>query len=430
MGGSEPWRGTSAADLLSRALLGGGFLVTALALAATTGPVTSNQWVALALLVGLYAVAYRTEYRHVVSSTVPTEPVLVAMLFLLPPQLVPLAVTAGELLGGGRLRFSNGNLAREVAVRLLNGWHCIGPVVVFLVVQPGPPDLADWPVYLLALAAQFVFDVGTGVMREYALGRTSQLVARPMLWTLGVDAVLAVVGLCAVIAAHASLITVALVAAPVALVALLIQDRRELAEKREDLGRAVQTAREEARVDALTGVGNRRAWLEAITAAELQLLSQPDWQATVIVADLDNLKLANDAYGHEVGDELIRALARVAAAVAPTGSILCRTGGDEFAMLATGPTGTYDMSALLNEMTSAVAAQPAVCGIQPSAAICGAQHPPHPTIADAIRAADADIFLDKRQRQVARSASRALPVQRPDTTDLLVGRHSEAKPAG
>ena len=85
---------------------------------------------------------------------------------------------------------------------------------------------------------------------------------------------------------------------------------------------------EEARTDDLTGVANRRG---LITAVNRSLARSP--RTTLLVADLDRFKAVNDRYGHEVGDELLRAMAQVYAGHVPPGGLLARLGGDEFAVL-------------------------------------------------------------------------------------------------
>ena len=50
----------------------------------------------------------------------------------------------------------------------------------------------------------------------------------------------------------------------------------------------------------------------------------------ILVMDIDHLKLINDAHGHEVGDQILVAVARAAAGVLRGGDLLARTGGDEF----------------------------------------------------------------------------------------------------
>lgn len=81
--------------------------------------------------------------------------------------------------------------------------------------------------------------------------------------------------------------------------------------------------------DVLTGLYNR-----AFFQAEMARLEKSrDYPITVLLADLDGLKLVNDSLGHDRGDELIRACAGQLKAALRSSDILARIGGDEFAAL-------------------------------------------------------------------------------------------------
>ena len=86
-----------------------------------------------------------------------------------------------------------------------------------------------------------------------------------------------------------------------------------------------------ANQDALTGLANRRAFLQRVAAAA------GGQEVAVVFADLDGFKRVNDDYGHETGDALIVAAARALAAHLPPGALLARLGGDEFAAVLAGP---------------------------------------------------------------------------------------------
>ncbi|MCL7999913.1 EAL domain-containing protein [Brucella sp. 21LCYQ03] len=93
-----------------------------------------------------------------------------------------------------------------------------------------------------------------------------------------------------------------------------------------------------ATVDVLTGLANRSAFDDALSQLRCELPGS--WALFVI--DVDNLKVTNDTFGHEVGDFLIRTIAtRISASLAP--DITFRTGGDEFTVIIQNHEALYDL---------------------------------------------------------------------------------------
>jgi diguanylate cyclase (GGDEF)-like protein/PAS domain S-box-containing protein len=87
----------------------------------------------------------------------------------------------------------------------------------------------------------------------------------------------------------------------------------------------------QARTDPLTGLMNRRAFLEEL-ARRLDRLDREKQAGALLYLDLDNFKPVNDQLGHEAGDAALRAAAQMLrAAVRPT-DLVARLGGDEFAL--------------------------------------------------------------------------------------------------
>jgi len=89
--------------------------------------------------------------------------------------------------------------------------------------------------------------------------------------------------------------------------------------------------------DPLTGLGNRLPFSERLTE-EVERSTAAHELAAVLFVDLDDLKLVNDALGHETGDALLSAVGDrlrsfVAGYGAPNNSMAARLGGDEFAVL-------------------------------------------------------------------------------------------------
>ena len=127
----------------------------------------------------------------------------------------------------------------------------------------------------------------------------------------------------------------------VAAIAGALQTRRDqqqeryvsLATKLDRLGRQLEEARRETTTDALTGLGNRKLF-DLMAPRAIQMFSLARQPVTLLMIDLDKLKLVNDLYGHQAGDGAITLLAVALSKVFLRQSdVLCRVGGDEFAVL-------------------------------------------------------------------------------------------------
>ncbi len=81
--------------------------------------------------------------------------------------------------------------------------------------------------------------------------------------------------------------------------------------------------------DQLTGVYNRRFFAEELTRID----TERNLPLTLIMADVNGLKLANDAFGHLMGDEILREAAELLKKACRSDDIVARIGGDEFIML-------------------------------------------------------------------------------------------------
>jgi diguanylate cyclase (GGDEF)-like protein len=97
----------------------------------------------------------------------------------------------------------------------------------------------------------------------------------------------------------------------------------------------MEAAERESALDPLTGLANRRAWRNALRAAEERCRRGAE-PAVVAVIDLDDFKEINDTRGHAAGDAILDSLARTLRAAVRAGDTVARTGGDEFAVLAFG----------------------------------------------------------------------------------------------
>jgi diguanylate cyclase (GGDEF)-like protein len=93
-----------------------------------------------------------------------------------------------------------------------------------------------------------------------------------------------------------------------------------------------ERAQQLARADALTGLGNRRALNEALTA-ELARSVRAGTPLSIVLLDVDGFKQINDGHGHAAGDESLRQVAEATKRALRTGDRGFRWGGDEFALL-------------------------------------------------------------------------------------------------
>lgn len=101
----------------------------------------------------------------------------------------------------------------------------------------------------------------------------------------------------------------------------ITQLRQELAEIRQHVS-----------IDALTGVGNRRAFDEALRQAVEDAATQ-DAGFCLMMVDVDRFKAINDQHGHLIGDKVIRYVAATLKKMVRGGDFVARFGGEEFAVI-------------------------------------------------------------------------------------------------
>ncbi len=129
----------------------------------------------------------------------------------------------------------------------------------------------------------------------------------------------------------AELLLAALLAVPVATTILAHRRHSEASDARRELVHL-------SLHDPLTGLPNRRRLPEWV-AADIVASQERNTQAAVLFVDLDRFQYVNDIHGHEVGDQLMRAVADRLRDLLGESDRLARYGGDEFVVLCPGLTG-------------------------------------------------------------------------------------------
>ncbi len=89
---------------------------------------------------------------------------------------------------------------------------------------------------------------------------------------------------------------------------------------------------EQATRDWLTGLHNRR-YFEETLANHTEAATRYNRELSLALFDIDDFKQINDTHGHGAGDEVLRQFAALLKSTARKADIVCRHGGDEFAVL-------------------------------------------------------------------------------------------------
>ena len=112
-----------------------------------------------------------------------------------------------------------------------------------------------------------------------------------------------------------------------------LQGELAAAAKARTLSEKLGFAERAAITDPLTGVLNRRGTFEALARLQCETRDAGQKMAATLI-DIDHFKRFNDRFGHDLGDDVLRFVARhVAHRIAPSGGIIGRLGGEEFVAL-------------------------------------------------------------------------------------------------
>ena len=131
-----------------------------------------------------------------------------------------------------------------------------------------------------------------------------------------------------------SMSRLAMLLAMAAMVVRIREDRRRLKRVNAQLAGLLDGAEKLARTDPLTGLPNRRAFLERL-GDELARARRNAAPVCIAYLDIDNFKNLNDQRGHAEGDEFLQKVAQAIKDTVRVNDVAARLGGDEFAVLFT-----------------------------------------------------------------------------------------------
>jgi diguanylate cyclase (GGDEF)-like protein len=155
---------------------------------------------------------------------------------------------------------------------------------------------------------------------------------------------------------------------------------------------------DQAERDSLTGLANRRV-LDERLEEELDRSRRYGTHLALILVDIDNFKSVNDRFGHQCGDEVLRAVAPVLSGSLRELDLAGRFGGEEFALVLPG-TAAVSARRIAEQIRRALA-KVTVVGpggelVSVTASFGAAEFPANASVASLIEAADRALYQAKR----------------------------------
>jgi diguanylate cyclase (GGDEF)-like protein len=160
--------------------------------------------------------------------------------------------------------------------------------------------------------------------------------------------------------------------------------------------------------DELTGLYNRRHFFHVLSHAQTGGV----FPMTLMMMDVDNLKMINDQHGHLMGDEALIWIARTITGLLPEGAVFARIGGDEFALLIQNQNETEGLQLLERmrratcEKVSGNTKETPHLSIGMAVAIASNEN-----LQDLLHMADMKMYALKRKRRSSDSIQTSNPVQ-------------------
>jgi diguanylate cyclase (GGDEF)-like protein len=167
-----------------------------------------------------------------------------------------------------------------------------------------------------------------------------------------------------------------------------VSERRRLEDK----------LREMALSDGLTGLANRRAFMESLEKAVSRAARSGHGMALLFM-DLDRFKQINDRFGHQAGDHALKEFARRLSGCVRKGDTVARLGGDEFTVLAEGVETLEDADSIARKIVEAMEAPLADTGVPLRTSIGISLYRAPADASQFLREADRAMYLVKHHRR-------------------------------
>jgi putative nucleotidyltransferase with HDIG domain len=178
------------------------FLATAVVLPVAFDAPVPDAAVAVALIVA-WAFVSRVEFDVGAGFTIPTQILFVPALFVVDPAWAPGIVACGLVLARLKDVVRDRNPVRQLLVAVGNAWYAVGPALVLSIGGVDGPSWDQWPLYVVALASQFVGDTVAGAAREWlVLGVQPRLHLKMIGLLFLVDVLLTPIGFMAAVVAQ------------------------------------------------------------------------------------------------------------------------------------------------------------------------------------------------------------------------------------
>lgn len=370
----------------SRLVFGLGFLAAAVACAVALP--AGHGFAAAAPAAGILFVLSARLYLRATSTgwTGCQQAAFVLLAFSVPLNLVPLAAFAGVALAQPRRQ----NRVLEVLSAASSNWYAIATAVLLSVLAPGSASWHHWLAYVIAFGGQIAFSIVAAALRDLTGGERA-LGSSEALDVLLIDASLTPIGLAAAVAASTQPLAALVIIAGATIVLGLTN--YEHWQRREQTERALR--------DPLTGLANRALLDEAGATCQARC-RRAGADAAVLLIDLDDFKPINDTFGHQAGDDVLRAFAHHLRSATRAVDIAARLGGDEFALVLSEPIDTAGAHRVAETLRRKLA-QPLVLAdgqeIMLTFSIGCAGFGSNASLAEALAQADAALYADKRFRK-------------------------------